>query len=160
MWGTLPPVWVSWDLPSPGLVPWTTAQASAFFMVFTSPLILLSLLLLKFFPLYFRTKVIRIWWWWLFSRWVVPDSLWPHGLQRTRLSCSSPTPRVCSDSCPLNQWCHPTLSSSVTLFPFALNLSQHQGLFQWVGSWHWVAKALELQLQCQSFQWIFGVDFL
>ena len=41
----------------------------------------------------------------------------------------------------------------------AFNLSQHQGLFQWVGS-HQVVKVLELQLQHQSFQWIFRVDFL
>ena len=44
--------------------------------------------------------------------------------------------------------------------PLALNLSQHQGLFQWVGSSCQVAKRLELQLQHQSFQWIFRVDFL
>ena len=42
----------------------------------------------------------------------------------------------------------------------AFSLSQHQGLFQWVSSWHQVAKVLELQLQPQSFQWIFRVDFL
>ena len=40
--------------------------------------------------------------------------------------------------------------------PSALNLSQHQGLFQWVSSSHQVAKVLELQLQHQSFQWIQG----
>ena len=44
--------------------------------------------------------------------------------------------------------------------PRALNLSQHQGLFKWVSSSHQVAKVLELQLQHQSFQWIFRVDFL
>ena len=44
--------------------------------------------------------------------------------------------------------------------PFALNLPQHQGLFQWVSSLHEAAKILELQLQHQSFQWIFRVDFL
>ena len=44
--------------------------------------------------------------------------------------------------------------------PPALNLSQHQGLFQWVGSSHQVAKVLKLLLQHQSFQWIFRVDFL
>ena len=44
--------------------------------------------------------------------------------------------------------------------PPALNLSQHQGLFQWDGSFHQVAKILELQLQHQSFQWIFKVDLL
>ena len=47
---------------------------------------------------------------------VVPDSLWPHGLQHGRLPCLSLSPRVCSNSCPLNQWCHPTISSSVDLF--------------------------------------------
>ena len=44
------------------------------------------------------------------------DSLWSHGLQQTRLSCPSLSPRVCSNSHPLNQWCHPTSSSSVALF--------------------------------------------
>ena len=46
---------------------------------------------------------------------VVSDSLQPHGLQHTRLPCSSPTPRAYSNSCPLSQWCHPT-SSFVTHF--------------------------------------------
>ena len=44
--------------------------------------------------------------------------------------------------------------------PPAFNLSQHHGLFQWVSSLHQVAKVLELQLQHQSFQWIFRTDFL
>ena len=43
-------------------------------------------------------------------------SLWPHGLYNTRLPCPSLSPRVYSNSCPLNWWCHPTISSSVTLF--------------------------------------------
>ena len=51
---------------------------------------------------------------------------------------------------------HPLSSPS----PPAFSLSQHQGLFQWVGSSHQMAKVLELQLQHQSFQWIFRVDFL
>ena len=46
----------------------------------------------------------------------VSDSLWPHGLQHARLPCSSPSPGVCSNSCPLNRWCHPTISSSVVHF--------------------------------------------
>ena len=45
------------------------------------------------------------------------NSLQPHGLQHARLSCPSPTPRTCSNSCPLSQWCHETTSSSV--FPFS-----------------------------------------
>ena len=51
---------------------------------------------------------------------------------------------------------HPLLSPS----PPALNPSQHQGLFQWVGSSHQVAKVLEFQLQHWSSQWIFTTDFL
>ena len=54
------------------------------------------------------------------------------------------------------QLSHPLLSP----FPPALNLSQHQSLFQWVSFSHQVAKVLELQLQHQSFQWIFRTDFL
>ena len=48
------------------------------------------------------------------------DSLWLHGLQHTRLSCPSPTPRACSNSCLLSWWCHPTISSSVVPFPSCL----------------------------------------
>ena len=44
--------------------------------------------------------------------------------------------------------------------PPTFNLSQHQGLFQWVSSSHRVAKILEFQLQHQSFQWIFRTNFL
>ena len=44
------------------------------------------------------------------------DFLWPHGLQHARLPCPSPSPRLCSNSCPLSQWCHPTISSSVIPF--------------------------------------------
>ena len=47
------------------------------------------------------------------SRSAVSNSLWPHGLQHSRPPCPSPTPRVYSNSCPLSQWCHPTMSSSV-----------------------------------------------
>ena len=96
----------------------------------------------------------------LFSCSLVSDSLQPHGLQHARLPCPSPTPRVCLNSCPLSWWCHPIISSFDTLFSSSLNLSQHRGLFQWVSSSHQVAKVLELQLQHQSFQWIFKVDFL
>ena len=54
--------------------------------------------------------------WLLSSRSVVSDSSWPHGLQHTRLPYPSLSPRVCSNSCPLSWWCHPTISSSVTPF--------------------------------------------
>ena len=81
---------------------------------------------------------------------VVPDSLWPHGLQHTMPPCPSPDPRACSNSCPSSWWCHPTISSSVIPSP-AFNLSQHQRVFQWVSSSNQVAKVLEFQLQHQSF---------
>ena len=54
------------------------------------------------------------------------------------------------------QTSHPLSSPSLPAF----NLSQRQGLCRWVSSMHQVAKVLELQLQHQSFQWIFGTDFL
>ena len=47
---------------------------------------------------------------------VVLDSLQPHGLEHARVPCPSLSPGVCSNSCPLSQWCHPTISSSVTPF--------------------------------------------
>ena len=55
-----------------------------------------------------------------FSHSVMSGSLWPHGLQHTRLPCPSPTPRACSSSCPSSWWCHPTISSSV--IPFSSHL--------------------------------------
>ena len=73
------------------------------------------------------------------------------GLQHARLPCPSPPPRVCSDSCPLNPQCHPTISSSgwedEPPASFAFHLSQHQGLFQWAGSLHQVAKVLPMNIQ-------------
>ena len=88
-----------------------------------------------------------------FSCSVVSDSLWSHGLQHSRPAYPSPTPRAYSNSCPLSRWCHPTISSSVVPFSSALSLSQHQGLFQWVGSFQQVARVLAFQLQW-IFQWI------
>ena len=65
----------------------------------------------------------------LFALWdlvvVLSDSLWPRGLQYSRLSCS----RVCSNSCPLSQWCHPTISSSVTPFSICLQYFPASGSF-------------------------------
>ena len=52
----------------------------------------------------------------LFSCSVTSNSLWPHGLQHIRLPCPLLSPRICSDLCPPSQWCHPSISSSVTPF--------------------------------------------
>ena len=57
------------------------------------------------------------------------DSLWPHGLQPSRLPCPSPTPGACSNSCPLSQWCHPTVSSSVVPFSSCLQYFPASGSF-------------------------------
>ena len=78
------------------------------------------------------------------------NSLWPHGLQHTVFPCPSPSTEL-HDAI---QSSHPLLSPS----PPAFNFPQHQGLFQWVSSSHQMAKVLELQQQ--SFQWIFRIDFL
>ena len=56
----------------------------------------------------------------LFSQQVVSNSSQLHGLQHARLPCLSPSPGDCPSSCPLNRWCHPTISSSVVLFSFCL----------------------------------------
>ena len=68
------------------------------------------------------------------------------------------SPRVCTNSCPLSRWCQPIISSSVVPFSSCPQYYPALGSFQWVGSSHQVAKALELQLQHQFFQWIFRVD--
>jgi len=57
-------------------------------------------------------------------------TLRPHGLQPTRLPCPSPTNGVYSNSCPLSQWCHPTISSSVIPFSFCLQSFPASGSFQ------------------------------
>ena len=60
---------------------------------------------------------------------VVSNSLWPHGLQYIRPPCPSPTPRPCSNSCPLNQWHHPTVSSFVIPFSSCLQSFPASGSF-------------------------------
>ena len=65
----------------------------------------------------------------LFIRSAVSDSLQPHGLQQARLPCPSPSPRVCSNSCPLSWWCHQTISSSVIPFSSCLQSFPESGSF-------------------------------
>ena len=57
-----------------------------------------------------------------FSCSVISNSFQPHGLQHARLLCPSPSPGVCSNSCPLSQWCYLTISSSVIPFSCLLSL--------------------------------------
>ena len=102
--------------------------------------------------------------WWLqftsvqFSHPVMSNSLWPHELQHTRLPCPSPTLELAQTQV---HWVSDAFQPfHLLLFPSppAFNLSQHQGLFQWVNSSHQVTKILELHFQPQSFQWIFSTD--
>ena len=65
-----------------------------------------------------------------FSCSVISDSWQPHGLQHARLPCPSPTPGAYSNSQPLSQWCHPTMSSSVTPFSSHLQSFPASGSFQ------------------------------
>ena len=65
-----------------------------------------------------------------FSSSVMSDSLWPHGLQQARPPCPSPTPRVYPNSCPLGQWCHPTISSSFVSFSSCPQSFPTSGSFQ------------------------------
>ena len=67
-----------------------------------------------------------------------------------RHPCLSPSPETYNAI----QLSHPLMPS----YSSAFNLSQHQGLFQWVSCWHQMTKILELQLQHPSFQWVFRVD--
>ena len=64
-----------------------------------------------------------------FSCSVMSNSLPPHGLQHARLPCPSPTPRACSNSCPLSRWCHLTISSSVAPFSSCLQSFPASGSF-------------------------------
>ena len=80
-----------------------------------------------------------------FSRSVVSDSLRSHDSQHARPPCSSPSPRVHSDSRPSSPWCHPPSHPQSSLSPPAPNPSQHQSLFQGVNSSHEVSKVLEFQ---------------
>ena len=65
-----------------------------------------------------------------FSCSVVSDSLWSNGLQQARPPCPSPIPEACSNFCPLSQWSHPTISSSVVPFSSCLHSFPTSGSFQ------------------------------
>ena len=65
-----------------------------------------------------------------FSHSAVSNSLWPHGLQHARPPCPSPIPWVYSNSSPLSQWCHPTISSSVVPFSSCPQFFPASGSFQ------------------------------
>ena len=98
-----------------------------------------------------------------FSRSVVSDSLQPHESQHARPPCSSPTPRVHSDSCPLSQWCHPAISSSVVPFsscsqslPASESFPMSQ-LFTWGGQITGVSALAEVERFYEDLQDLVGL---
>ena len=74
-------------------------------------------------------RICRIYLLLFFSHSVVSNSSWPHGLQHTRLPCPSPSPGACSNSCPLSQWYHPIILSSVIPFSSCLQSFPASGSF-------------------------------
>ena len=76
------------------------------------------------------------------SRSVVSDSLRPHELQHARPPCPSPTLGIHPNPCPLSQWCHLAISSSVVPFSSCPQSFPASGFFQWLSSSHQVAKVL------------------
>ena len=89
-----------------------------------------------------------------FSCLVVSDSLRPHGLHYARLPCPSPTPGAYSNSCPSSQWCHSTISSSVSSF-FCIQSFPASGSFPVSHFFTSGPQRIEFQLQHQSSQSIF-----
>ena len=82
-----------------------------------------------------------------FSRTVMSGSLWSHGLQHIRPPCPSPTPRVYSNSCPLSQWCHPAISSSVV--PFCSRLQSFLKV-RWVYNSNKHLRWFQCSLKCNN----------
>ena len=90
--------------------------------------------------------------------WSVVSNSDAHGLQHARFPCLSPTPGACLNSCPSTQWCHPTISSSVIPFSSRLQSFATSGSFPVSQLFISGGQSLLVQLQHQSFQWIFRVD--
>jgi len=91
-----------------------------------------------------------------FSRSVVSSSLQPHGLQHTRPSCPSPTPGVCSNSCPLSWWCQATISSSVIPFSSCFQSFPASGLFPHLSAMNTATRKMSVQISL----WILAVILL
>ena len=77
-----------------------------------------------YFPIFYLLPIFL-----LFSHSVMSSSLQPHGLQHTRLPYPSPSTEVCSNSCPLSQWCHPTISPSIVRFSSCFQSFPASGAF-------------------------------
>ena len=101
---------------------------------------------------------------------VVSNSLRPHGLRHARLPCPSPSPGACSNSCPLSQWCRPTISSSVVPFsshlqsfpaseslPFSrLPLSERHSLKSFSNPWVFIFLSCQSPFSADCFETNYG----
>ena len=94
------------------------------------------------------------------NRSAVSDPLWPHGWQHARLPWPSLSPGVHPNPCPLSQWCHPTISSSVTLISSCLQSFPTSGSFPMSWPFASVGQSIRASPSASSFQWIVRVDFL
>ena len=81
------------------------------------------------------------------------DFLLPYALQHARLPCPSPSPRACSNSCPLSRWCHPTISSSVVPFSSCLQSFPASGSFPM--SWLFTSGG---QIGASASTWVLSVN--
>ena len=94
-----------------------------------------------------------------FSSSVMSNSLRPHGLQHTRLPCPSATPGACSNSCPLSQWCHPTISSSIIPFSSYLQSFPASGSFSqsqfFTSGGQRIGASASTSVLPMNIQWIF-----
>ena len=95
-----------------------------------------------------------------FSLSVVSNSMRPHGLQHTRPPCPSPPPGVHTNSCPLSQWCHPAISSSVIPFSSCLQSFPASGSFQVSQLFASGGQSIGVSASASVLQWIFRTDFL
>ena len=95
----------------------------------------------------------------LFSHSFVSDFLRAPGLQHTKLPCPSLFLGVCSDSCPLSQWCQPTISSFAVSFSSCLQSFPASGSFLVSRLFAWGGQSVRASAS-HSFQWIFRINFL
>ena len=99
---------------------------------------------LLYFTLLYSTKAVdELCFLLLLSCSVVSDSLRSYGLQHPRLSCLSPSPGACSNSCPLNWWCHPTISFSVV--PFSSGLQSFPASGSFLMSWLFISGGQSIE---------------
>ena len=91
-----------------------------------------------------------------FSRSVISDSLRPHGLQDARPACPSPILGVHTNSCPVSQWCHLTISSSVVPFSSCLQSFPASGSFQMTQIWFPLGWTGWISLQTKGLSRVFS----